>query len=82
MLLFTQIVEDCKKDTLIPIIQVKIELTTMINADSWKSYDVLVSVGHDKLFRVNYIKNEFALKEKMGLLLMEWNRFRHSLNVD
>ena len=65
-LVFTQIVDDCKKDTLIPIIQGKVELTATINADSWKSYDALVSVGYDKLFRVNHGKNEFALKGEDG----------------
>ena len=65
-LVFTQIVDDCKKDTLIPIIQGKVELTAIINADSWKSYDALVSVGYDKLFRVNHGKNEFVLKGEDG----------------
>jgi len=66
---FTQIVEDCKKDTLIPIIQGRIELTAVINADSWKSYDALVSVGYNKLFRVNHGKDEFVLKGEDGAVI-------------
>jgi transposase-like protein len=63
---FTQIVPDCKKDTLIPIIKGKVELSATINADSWKSYDALVSVGYDKLFRVNHGKDEFVLRGEDG----------------
>ncbi len=66
---FTQIVNDCKRDTLLPIILSRVDLKATINADSWKSYDGLIAVGYDKLFRVNHGKDEFAFKGDIGDLV-------------
>jgi len=63
---FTQIVDNCKAETLLPVIQRKVDFKATINADSWKSYDGLVAIGYDKLFRVNHGKNEFVLKGEEG----------------
>jgi transposase-like protein len=63
---FTQVVSDCKAKTLLPVIQRKVGLKATVNADSWKSYDGLVALGYDKLFRVNHGKNEFVLKGDDG----------------
>jgi transposase len=51
---------DCKKKTLRPIIQGKIDASTVIYSDGWRGYDGLVDVGCDKHYRVNHGKNEFS----------------------
>jgi transposase len=63
---YTELIPDCKKKTLIPIIQGKVDVSCIINADGWKAYDGLVDVGYDKVFRVNHSKNQFALKGSDG----------------
>jgi transposase len=63
---YTEVVSNCKAATLIPIIQGKVDVTSIINADGWKAYDGLVDVGYDKVFRVNHSKNQFALKGSDG----------------
>jgi transposase len=59
-------IPDCKKKTLIPIIQGKVDISCIVNADGWRSYDELVDVGYDKVFRVNHSANQFALKGQDG----------------
>jgi transposase len=63
---YTELVPDCKAKTLIPIIQGKVDVHSIVNADGWKAYDGLVDVGYDKVFRVNHSKNQFALKGEDG----------------
>jgi transposase len=63
---YTEIIPDCKKATLLPIIQGKVDVRSIMYTDSWKAYDGLVSVGYDKHYRVNHGKNEFALKGDDG----------------
>jgi transposase len=63
---YTELISDCKKVTLIPIIQGKVDISCVINADGWKAYDGLVDVGYDKVFRVNHSKDEFAYKGQDG----------------
>jgi transposase len=63
---YTELIPDCKKKTLIPIIQGKVDVSCIVNADGWKAYDGLVDVGYDKVFRVNHSKNQFALKGSDG----------------
>jgi transposase len=63
---YTELVPDCKAKTLIPIIQGKVDIHSIVNADGWKAYDGLVDVGYDKVFRVNHSKNQFALKGEDG----------------
>ena len=66
---FTQIVDNCKAESLLPVIQRKVDIKATINADSWRSYDGLVAIGYDKLFRVSHGKNEFALKGEDGAVV-------------
>lgn len=66
---FTQIVPNCKAETLLPVIQRKVEFKATVNADSWKSYDGLVAIGYDKLFRVNHGKNEFVFEGEDGAIV-------------
>jgi len=57
---YTEIVPNCKKDTLQPIIRGKVHPSTVIYSDGWRGYDGLVDVGYNKHFRVNHGKNEFS----------------------
>ena len=63
---FTRIVPDCSAKSLLPIITGKVDLKATANFDSWRTYDGLVALGYDKLFRVNHSKNEFAFKGEDG----------------
>ncbi len=57
---YTEIVPDCKKETLQAIILGKISLDSVIHTDGWRSYDGLIDVGYNKHFRVNHGANEFS----------------------
>lgn len=66
---YTEIVPDAKKATLLKIIQGKIDPSSIVYTDGWRGYDGLVSVGYDKHYRVNHGLNEFALKGEEGDLV-------------
>ena len=66
---YTEVVPDCKKDTLQGIIKGKIDLSSTIITDGWRGYDGLVDVGYNKHFRVNHGQNEFALKGEKGAII-------------
>jgi len=53
---YTEIIPDCKKDTLSLIIKGKIDKSAVIYSDGWRGYDGLVDIGYDKHFRVNHGK--------------------------
>lgn len=57
---YTEIIPDCKKETLQGIILGKVEPESVIHSDGWRGYNGLVDVGYDKHFRVNHSKDEFA----------------------
>ena len=56
---FTQIIENCKRKELMPVIKGKILEESTIYTDGWKSYDGLVLNGY-KHYRIHHHKNEFA----------------------
>jgi len=56
---YVQIVENCSKEQLMPIIQGKILEGSTINTDGWKAYDGLILNGYDH-YRVFHSHNEFA----------------------
>jgi len=56
---FTKIVKNCKKESLIPIIKGRILTGSTVYTDSWKSYDGLILYGY-KHKRIHHAKNEFA----------------------
>jgi len=60
---YTEIIPDCKKKTLQPIIKGKVDSSTVIYSDGWRAYDSLVDVGYDKHFRVNHGDSEFSKKD-------------------
>ena len=66
---YTEIIPDCKKKTLLPIIQGKGDVKSVMYTDGWKAYDGLVSIGCDKHLRVNHSANEFALKGQNGAMV-------------
>ena len=66
---YTEIIPDCKKKTLLPIIQGKVDVKSVMYTDGWKAYDGLVSIGYDKHLRVNHSANEFALKGENGAIV-------------
>jgi len=58
--IYTEIIPDCQKRTLQPIILGKVSPESIIHSDGWRGYDGLVDVGYDKHFRVKHKDNEFA----------------------
>jgi transposase len=57
---FTQIVPDCRKASLLALIRVHVSLESIVHSDSWKTYVGLEDMGFEKHFRVNHGENEFA----------------------
>ena len=56
---FVDIVNDCSKESLMPIIQGKVLEGSPIHTDGWKAYDGLIVNGYDH-YRVFHSKSEFA----------------------
>jgi transposase-like protein len=56
---FVQIVPNCSREELMPIIQGKILEGSTIHTDGWRAYDGLVLNGYDH-YRVFHSANEFA----------------------
>ena len=57
---YTQVVENCSAEVLIPIIREKVDLDSIVYTDGFRTYDGLVNYGFQKHYRVNHGKNEFA----------------------
>ena len=53
---YTEIVPNCKRATLRPIIQGKVDPRSSVYSDQWHGYDGLVDVGYDKHIRINHQK--------------------------
>ena len=56
---YVQIVKNCTREQLLPIIQGKIIESSTIHTDGWKAYDGLILNGYDH-HRVFHSHNEFA----------------------
>ena len=56
---FTEIVENCSKQALMPIIEGQVLAEATIYTDGWKSYDGLVLGGY-KHYRIHHHQNQFA----------------------
>lgn len=56
---YLEIVENCSRDSLMPIIQGKILQGSTIHTDGWKAYDGLILNGYDH-YRVFHSKDEFV----------------------
>ena len=57
---YTEIVPDAKKKTLLAVLRGRVELNSVVHTDGWRAYDGLVDMGYEKHFRVNHGDNEFA----------------------
>ncbi|HGG7662736.1 TPA: IS1595-like element ISNme2 family transposase, partial [Neisseria meningitidis] len=57
---YTEIVPDASKASLIKVIRGHISADSEINTDGWKAYDGLVDMGYEKHYRVHHGSNEFA----------------------
>ena len=57
---YTEVVPDCKRRTLLAVIRGRVALDAVVHSDGWRGYDGLVDVGYAKHFRVNHSANEFA----------------------
>ena len=57
---YTQVVTNCSANTLLPIIQSKVNAKSAVYTDGFKSYDGLVDAGYKKHYRVKHGQNEFA----------------------
>lgn len=61
---YTEIIPDCRADTLKQIIRGKISEESVINTDWWRWYNGLVDIWFDKHYRVHHWRNEFARGNK------------------
>jgi transposase len=57
---YTQVVRNCSRSTLIPIIEQKVDKASTVYTDGFKTYDGLVNFGYKKHYRVKHGDNEFA----------------------
>jgi len=57
---YTEIVPDVKKTTLLGVIRGRVALESVMHSDEWKAYDGLVDLGYQKHFRVRHTANVFA----------------------
>ncbi len=57
---YTEVVPDAKKRTLLAVIRGRIAPDAVIHSDGWRGYDGLVDVGYAKHYRVNHAADEFA----------------------
>ena len=57
---YTEIVPDAKKNTLLKAIRGQVDLASIVHSDGWRGYDGLVDVGYAKHLRVRHNDNEFA----------------------
>lgn len=56
---YTQVVKNCTREQLLPIIQGKILSQSTVFTDAWRSYDSLILHGY-KHYRIHHHENEFA----------------------
>lgn len=57
---YTEIIPNCKQETLRGIIMGKIRLDSVIYSDGWPGYNGLVDAGYDRHIRINHGNSEFS----------------------
>ena len=57
---YTEIVPDCSKRTLLAVIRGKIKQHVVVHSDGWRGYDGLVDVGYERHLRIHHGRNQFA----------------------
>ena len=81
---YTQVVKNCKKTDIMPIIEQKASKDSTVYTDGFKVYDGLVNYGYKRHFRVKHGQNEFAnganhingIENFWGLHKVRLSRFR------
>jgi len=77
---YTQIIPNCSRRELMPIIKGKILTDTTIYTDGWRSYDSLVLNGY-KHYRILHHENEFARgKNHVNGIESFWSYTKRRLN--
>ena len=77
---YTQIIPNCSRRELMPIIKGKILTDTTVYTDGWKSYDGLVLNGY-KHYRIHHHENEFARgKNHVNGIESFWSYTKRRLN--
>ena len=59
---YTQVIRNCSKAEILPLISSKIGKETLVFTDGFKTYDSLVDLGYKKHYRVYHGRNEFSKK--------------------
>ena len=57
---YTEIVPDAKKKTLLQVVRGRVALDSVVHTDGWRAYDGLVDLGYEKHYRVQHAENEFV----------------------
>jgi len=57
---YTQVVNNCSANVLLPIIKDKIATDSTVYTDGFKTYDGLVNFGYKKHYRIKHGENEFV----------------------
>ena len=60
---YTQIIKNCSKTEILPLIKRKINKSSILFTDGFRTYDSLVDLGYKKHYRVHHGNNEFAKNE-------------------
>ena len=63
---YTEVVENCSKGTILAAIRGRVDLRSVIHSDGFKSYDGLVDMGYKKHLRVDHARNEFSSRTIRG----------------
>ena len=61
---YTQVISNCSKRVILPLINRKVNKEAIIFTDKFKTYDGLLDLGYKRHYRVHHGKNEFAKKEE------------------
>lgn len=63
---YTEVVADCTKATLLAAIRGKVDIRSIVHSDGWGGYDGLVDMGYKKHLRVDHSANEFSSRSVRG----------------
>jgi len=64
---YTEIIPDCKQETLRGIIMGKVDIRSVIFSDGWRGYNGLVDAGYDRHIRINHGNSEFSYGNGMHI---------------
>ena len=74
-----QVVENCSKEQLMPVIKGKVLEETTVYTDGWKAYDSLITEGYEH-YRIFHSENEFARgKNHVNGVESFWGYAKHRL---